>query len=49
MNWLRRLRYQPKVEDCIVLIVIIAAVPAAMMVCALLNAIYQAWRGGIGA
>lgn len=49
MKTRRRRRFQPKVEDAVVLLICLAAMPAAVAVCALVNAIYEAWRRSIGA
>lgn len=44
MNWLRRLRYHPKLDDVVCLILIVAVVPGVWAVCALLVAIFDAWE-----
>lgn len=48
MNWLRRLRYHPKVDDVVALITILVVAPAVVMACALMMAIFEAWRRWMG-
>lgn len=44
-----RRRRAPKVDDVVVLIVLLTTIPAGVMLCALVYAIWRAWGAQIGA
>lgn len=42
-------RINPKVDDCMAAIVIMFAVPALLMICAVVAMILNGWRAAMGA